>query len=557
MAVSGTGAVIAGRYRLVKQLAAGGMGTVWEAWDERLQRTVAVKQLHLQAGLSEVDREAAIQRAQREARLTARLHHPNAVQVFDIVDDDGHPSIVMQFVPSTSLQNIVRDRGPLPQSEVARIGTQVAAALAAAHRAGIVHRDVKPGNVLIAVDGTAKITDFGISHALDDVTVTSTGMVTGTPAYIAPEVARGAPSSFASDVYSLGATLYMAVEGRPPFGTDQNPMAVLHRVASGQPDPAQRAGALTPILRDMMSTDAGRRPDMVTVANALGTLRTDDAVTRPNVPIAGAVTELIPQHNPGPPPRDEPADATRALPTVPPPLLLPRPAQQPPPMQFGPPPVDERRHRSWVPIAAAAIVILLGTVLAIYLLSNAGTGGGSPSGLPTAPATQTKINPSQGKHSKSHHPKKSHHPTKTHSKHPASNPPSAPSTAPSTQPSTQPSSAPPPSSPPARSGPPSSSDLSSAITHYYSIVPGDLNQGWTLLTPSYQQGTAGGRGEYNKWWHSIDRVELTDVSGSSPGTADATITYFFKNGRQSTDRTEFGLVRQDGVLKINSSQVVG
>ncbi len=212
---------------------------------------VAVKRLHLQTWFTKAERDVAVQRAMREARITARLQHPNAVRVFDVVDDRGSPCLIMEYVPSRSLQQVVDANGPLPPAEVARIGTQVAAALAAAHRAGIVHRDVKPGNVLMADDGSAKITDFGISHAFDDSTLTSTGMVTGTPAYLAPEVARGAASDFASDVYSLGATLYMAVEGRPPVGAGEtNPIAVLHRVASGEWEPPTRSGPLTPMLHE-------------------------------------------------------------------------------------------------------------------------------------------------------------------------------------------------------------------------------------------------------------------------------------------------------------------
>ena len=144
--------------------------------------------------------------------------------------------------------------------KVSRIGADLAAALQAAHSVGIVHRDVKPGNVLIAGDGSAKLTDFGISHAVGDVTLTSTGMVSGTPAYLAPEVARGGESGFAADVFSLGATLYACTEGTPPFGADANPMAVLHRVASGQMIPPRRSGSMTPLLLHMMASDPADRP---------------------------------------------------------------------------------------------------------------------------------------------------------------------------------------------------------------------------------------------------------------------------------------------------------
>jgi serine/threonine protein kinase len=530
MTVSGTGAVVGGRYRLVNRLATGGMGTVWEAHDERLQRTVALKQLRLQPGLSKADTDIAIQRAMREARITARLHHPNAVQVYDIVDDDGQPSLVMQYVPSTSLQDIIRDRGPLPAAEVARIGTQVAAALAAAHRAGIVHRDVKPGNVLIADDGSAKITDFGISHAFDDVTLTSTGMVTGTPAYLAPEVARGAQSSFASDVYSLGSTLYMAMEGAPPFGTDQNPMAVLHRVASAQPAPAVRSGPLAPVLRDMMNPDPSARPDMVSVANTLGTLRVGDT----NNAMA-AETEYI-----------GPEDHTKAMPDM---KRLPAPPSSPPPLPPELMPVREEHRRGWVPILAAAIVVVLAAILAIVLLTNSGGTSGNGDGNQALGPTQTN------KPQPTHHSSPSHKRSHTHtSKQPKPTP--TPKTTPTstTASSTTETSA--TATPSAPNGTPTSGQLADSITHYYSVVPGDTNTGWRLLTPSYQQGTAGGRGTYERWWNSIDRVDVSNATGSPPGTATATLTYHFKDGRVSTERTQFGMVNQGGTLKINSSQVL-
>lgn len=254
--------LIAGRYRLDVALASGGMGVVWRGWDERLERAVAIKQLRLQPGLSAADTVAARDRSLREARLTARLHHPNAVPIYDVVEHDGEPCLIMQFLPSVSLQATLQRRSTLPLADVARIGSEIASALTAAHRVGIIHRDVKPGNVLLAEDGAAKLTDFGISHAMGDTTLTSTGMVTGTPAYLAPEVARGESATFASDVFSLGATLYTASEGTPPFEPTDNPMALLHRVASGHVRPPTRSGALTPLLTRMLNPDPRARPTM-------------------------------------------------------------------------------------------------------------------------------------------------------------------------------------------------------------------------------------------------------------------------------------------------------
>ena len=252
--------VVAGRYRLEERIGAGAMGVVWRGTDERLGRVVAVKQVFLHAGLDEREADEVRQRTLREGRIAARLQHPHAISVFDASIEGDEPWLVMEYLPSRSLAAVLGEQGTLEPRTVARIGRQVADALDAAHQAGIVHRDVKPGNVLLGADGTVKITDFGISRATGDLTLTRTGMLAGTPAYLAPEVARGENSTSASDVFSLGATLYATVEGIPPFGADDNALALLHSVAAGKVVPPQQAGPLTALLMRLLRDDPAERP---------------------------------------------------------------------------------------------------------------------------------------------------------------------------------------------------------------------------------------------------------------------------------------------------------
>ena len=290
--MSSPSTLVADRYRLVKLLGTGGMGIVWQAWDERLQRAVALKMLRTQPELTDREREIATDRAMREARITAGLHHPHAVTVFDVVEQEGQPCIVMQLVESTPLSVLLREHGTLTPRETARFGAHVSSALAAAHKMRIVHRDVKPGNILITEDGSAMISDFGISHALGDATITATGIIHGTPAYLAPEVARGQQSSFASDVFSLGSTLYTMLEGAPPFGADDNAIALLHKVARARYPAPKHAGALAPLLRQMLATDPKRRPSMQSIASRLSAMHesTEAAAASdlPTVPLGRA-----------------------------------------------------------------------------------------------------------------------------------------------------------------------------------------------------------------------------------------------------------------------------
>ena len=276
---------------MLDRIGIGGMGVVWQAMDERLERLVAVKQLLLQPKLSPRATDEARARALREARIAARLHHPNAIVVYDVAEHEGEPCLVMEYLPSRSLAAVLGERGCLPVPEVASIGRQIASALAAAHAAQIVHRDVKPGNILITDDGTAKITDFGVSRAAGDVTVTQTGMMAGTPAYLAPEVARGQVPTPASDVFSLGATLYAAVEGRGPFGESDNPLALLHAVAGGQVAPPQHAGPLSAVLMGLLATDPAARPDMHRASLGLAAVRATQPLPRP-----APVPKPVPDH---------------------------------------------------------------------------------------------------------------------------------------------------------------------------------------------------------------------------------------------------------------------
>lgn len=281
--MSDEGRLVAGRYRVIKRIGTGAMGAVWQAHDEVLHRTVAIKQLLLQPGLDEHEAEDARQRTMREGRIAARLHHPNAITVFDVVtDDNGQPCLIMEYLASTSLAQELQQKGTLPPLEVAKIGAQVAAALKEAHAVGIVHRDIKPGNILLTGSGLVKITDFGISRAKDDVTVTKTGMIAGTPAYLAPEVAIGGNPGPESDVFSLGSTLYAATEGQPPFGLSENTLGLLHAVAAGQINPPRQSGPLASVLAIMLHPDTRHRPTAQECEELLS------AVARGETPLGGS-----------------------------------------------------------------------------------------------------------------------------------------------------------------------------------------------------------------------------------------------------------------------------
>src|SRR3954468_22787866 len=251
-------AVVADRYRLIAPLGQGGMGRVWRATDVVLHRDVAIKELVPPPGLTQGERQEMRERSLREARAIARLNNINVVRVFDVLRTDADPWIVMEYVPSRSLQDALAAEGPFHPIRAAEIGLGVLGALRAAHRAGVVHRDVKPGNVLIGADGRVVLTDFGLATVPGDPNVTRTGLVLGSPAYIAPERARDGTSGPAADLWSLGATLYAAVEGASPFARP-SAIATLAALATENPPPARHAGPLKPVLNGLLRKDPSHR----------------------------------------------------------------------------------------------------------------------------------------------------------------------------------------------------------------------------------------------------------------------------------------------------------
>ncbi|MEU8870032.1 serine/threonine-protein kinase [Streptomyces javensis] len=255
-----TGRLLAGRYRLGEILGQGGMGTVWRASDQTLGRTVAVKELRFPSSVEEDEKRRLITRTLREAKAIARIRSNGAVTVYDVVDEDDRPWIVMELIEGRSLADVVRDDGPLTPKRAAEVGLAVLDVLRAAHQSGILHRDVKPSNVLISDDGRVVLTDFGIAQVEGDPSVTSTGMLVGAPSYISPERARGQKPGPPADLWSLGGLLYAAVEGVPPYDKS-TAIATLTAVMTEPVEPPKNAGPLEEVIYGLLTKDPDRRLD--------------------------------------------------------------------------------------------------------------------------------------------------------------------------------------------------------------------------------------------------------------------------------------------------------
>ncbi|MEV7549294.1 protein kinase [Amycolatopsis sp. NPDC089917] len=285
----GPGRLVGGRYRLAGELGSGGFGRVWRAHDETLDVEVAIKEVFLPPSASEAERAERSVRAVREARHSAKLReHPNVVGVLDVLTVDDTPWIVMHLVAGWSLQERLAASGALPVSEAIRVAVAVLRALGAAERAGVTHRDVKPANIMLASDGQVLLADFGIAVHDADTALTATGMFIGSLEYTAPERAHGQAATAASDLFSLGATLYQAVEGASPFHRD-TPTATLKALLFDEPPAPQRAGPLGPLLMSMVHKNPEHRPTVAEARRAVeGLVAADDpgvefVATRPQV----------------------------------------------------------------------------------------------------------------------------------------------------------------------------------------------------------------------------------------------------------------------------------
>ena len=346
------------RYDLREPLGRGGMGVVWLADDSVLQRKVAIKEVEFPPGVPADEAESLRARVMREARAAGRLNHPNVTTIYDVVQDEGRTWIVMEYVDAPTLTEMVHRNGPRPVDETVNVGLQVLSALDAAHAAGIVHRDVKPSNVMVDANGRAKLADFGVAAVQGDPKITMTGLIIGSPSYMAPEQAREGRSTEATDLWGLGATLYFTLEGQPPFDRG-SPIPTLTAVTHENPRPMERAGALAPIIDRLLDKDPEQRP-------TAGELR--------------AVLENL-GHAP-------PAAASTTVMPPPPPTQRLEPEPQPQPAvsddwDDGPAAPVEHQRRGGSPLPAILGVLAL-LAVAGWLLSGA-LGGDDPQGA-AAPA---------------------------------------------------------------------------------------------------------------------------------------------------------------------------
>jgi len=367
------GLLLAGRYRLVESIGSGGMGRVWRAHDEVLHRAVAVKELTAALYVAESEQSVLLARTRAEARAAARINHSAVVTVHDVLEHDGRPWIVMELVEGESLADAVKERGRIEPREAARIGLWVLRALRAAHAAGVLHRDIKPGNVLLGSDGRVLLTDFGIAQIDGDTTITRTGEVVGSVDYLAPERVRGHDPGPASDLWALGATLYTAVEGRSPFRRT-SPIGTMQAVVEEEPAEPVNAAALGPVLAALLRKDPAERPGAEQAEQMLAEVAEGRPSSAPrSYAPTGRTAYDTTEPGTGTGTRAQTAAAT---------------PYQPMTIEPAPVPAPRKRHR----LRTFALVVTLAAVIGggvAVVLQQFGTGGG-PDGSASASASSTR-----------------------------------------------------------------------------------------------------------------------------------------------------------------------
>ena len=444
------------------------MGAVFLARDEVLGRAVAIKRIGMLPGATMPD----LARAEREARLAATLNHPHVVSIFDLVEEDDQKWLVMEYVDGESLAERIRSAGPLDRATAANIMWQVADALAAAHRAGIVHRDVKPSNIMVTSGGQAKLTDFGIARAQADASLTQTGLVTGSPAYLAPEVASGTGAGAPSDVWSLGATLYHALTGTPPYDVSENLIGGLYKIVHEEPPRVPDAGQFDDVLRATMTREPGDRWSMEHVRDRLAEIRLD--------PAAAGVTSTEVLEESGPP--TEVISALVAVPPVSldptPPTAAARPVAQP--MEstgtvllvddnaaYEDEYVEDREDRSrwpWFAALAAAAVAAIAFMMFTVL-------GDEDPPAADDPASQTSDDPTDE---------------------------------PTDEPTTEPTKTPKPKPVAIRQ------EVTNFIGSYLASASSDPSVSWEMLTPGFQAQSKG-FGGYSGYWGTIQSATPSNI----------------------------------------------
>lgn len=473
--------LIGGRYELQREIGTGTSGTVYTALDTTLGRTVVLKRIGVAAGGGVVD----VSRAEREAQMASKVNHKNVVAIYDVVHDGADRWLVTEHVDGVSLASLIADRGAIPPELIGPVVSQVASALAATHAQGIVHRAVTPTNILLTPERVVKLTDFGVARAQADASLTQGGLVIGSPAYLAPEVVSGQAATAASDVWSLGASIFHALTARLPYDASQDLTATMTSIVNEQPPRLTGSDAISRLVTDMMNRDPAARPTMAQIAERSAPSSDAEATQALD---ALAIGTAIAAADPSPTAAFRPVSAEPPRRTPPPPL---------PPRRTEP---EKKPNRAaWIAAGAAALVL----IIAGFALANRDD---APEDTAADPA------------------------------------PSATEDAPQDQaePEVQPEAEPEPQGPDA-------GELEDFIDDYLSDAEGDSQDGFDQLTPDLQNAV-GGFEAYDAFWSAVDDVNVEQSQGDqASGSVAYTFSYTMDDQEQTQNQVAQVIETDDGL----------